>query len=33
MDAACIAWNNFTSVKGNVRNLCYRKWADIDLVI
>lgn len=33
MDAACTAWNNFTGVKGNVRNLCYRKWADIDLVI
>ena len=33
MDASCIAWNNFTKVKGNVRNLCYRKWADIDLVI
>ena len=32
MDACEEAWNDFTKVKGNIENLCYRKWADISLV-
>ena len=33
IDACQQAWLDFTNVKDNVRNLCYRKWADSSLLI
>ena len=33
MDQCQKAWLDFTNIEGNVRNLCSRKWADIDLLI
>jgi transposase len=30
IDSACVeAWNSFVKVKGNIKKLCVRKWADI----
>lgn len=29
VDACCKAWNNFTSVKDRIKQLCYRNWIDI----
>lgn len=30
IDLACVeAWNDFTNVKGNIKSLALRKWADI----
>ena len=29
LESCCKAWNNFTSIKGRIKNLCSRKWAKI----
>lgn len=33
MDACQEAWLEFINIKGAIKKLCYREWADIDLVI
>ena len=29
VESCCFAWNDFTSTKNNIRNLCSRRWANI----